>query len=140
VGKRSATHGTKKHSISPTPRSGVLWFIDNSNCKLLAIYCNPDHIHILLGLRPKVQISELVKKIKVASSKFVKEKYNRYKYFSWQDGYAVFSYSYSQTRAVANYIFKQGEHHKKVVFKEEYMNMLEKAHIEFETEYLFDFF
>jgi hypothetical protein len=34
----------------------------------------------------------------------------------------------------------QKEHHKKQTFKDEYLNMLEKAKIEYNPKYLFDFF
>ncbi|GHT36498.1 hypothetical protein AGMMS49574_28330 [Bacteroidia bacterium] len=37
----------------------ITGIVKNHNCKLLAIYCNPDHTHILIGLRPNVLISDL---------------------------------------------------------------------------------
>ena len=41
--------------------------------KLLAIYCMPDHIHILIGQNPAQSISDLVEKIKTESTKFIKK-------------------------------------------------------------------
>ncbi|MDR1369364.1 MAG: transposase [Dysgonamonadaceae bacterium] len=38
--------------------------------KPLAIYCNPDHTHILVGLHTTLSVSDLVNKIKANSSGF----------------------------------------------------------------------
>ncbi|MEO6759802.1 MAG: hypothetical protein ABIO24_10140 [Saprospiraceae bacterium] len=59
--------------------------------------------------------------------------------FAWQIGYAAFSYSRSQVPAVATYIENQDEHPRKKSFREEYIEMLQKAEMEFEERYLFDF-
>ena len=39
--------------------------------KLLSIYCMPDHTHLLLGLKPSMALSDLVRDIKNASSNFI---------------------------------------------------------------------
>jgi hypothetical protein len=44
------------------------------------------------------------------------------------------------SKRVYNYIQNQKEHHKKYTFREEYLDMLEKAKIEYDPQYLFDFF
>jgi REP element-mobilizing transposase RayT len=113
-----------------------------SKCKSrpLAIYCNPDHTHILAGLHTTVSVSDLVNKIKVNSSGFYHENMESNHFFGWQDGYGVFSNSRSQVDKVYNYIINQKEHHKKHTFREEYLDMLEKAKIEYDSRYLFDFF
>ena len=49
--------------------------IENRNAKLLAIYCMPNHTHILIGLKPSVLLSDLVRDIKAGSSKFINEKH-----------------------------------------------------------------
>jgi putative transposase len=41
---------------------------------------------------------------------------------------------------VVKYILTREEHHKKKPFREEYLEMLEKNNVEFNQEYLFDFF
>jgi REP element-mobilizing transposase RayT len=113
-----------------------------SNCKstMLSIYCNPDHTHILVGLHPSVSVSELVGKIKSNSSRFYHENLEKNHFFEWQSGFGVFSNSLSQINQVCNYIKNQKEHHRKHTFKEEYLDMLEKAKIAYDPKYLFDFF
>jgi putative transposase len=41
---------------------------------------------------------------------------------------------------VIKYILTRDEHHKEKLFKEEYFEMLAKNNVEFNQEYLFDFF
>ncbi|MDR0230952.1 MAG: IS200/IS605 family transposase [Dysgonamonadaceae bacterium] len=116
----------------------IAGIIANNNCKLLVIYCNPDHVHILIGSRPSVLLSELVRKIKSSSSKFIHEKFDQNKHFAWQEGYGVFTYSRSQVDLVINYILNQKEHHHRKTFREEYIDMLKKSRIDFDKKYLFD--
>jgi hypothetical protein len=40
--------------------------------------------------------------------------------------------------AVVKYILNQEEHHKKQIFKEEYLDFLNKFEIEYDSKYLFD--
>jgi len=108
--------------------------------KLLAIYCMPDHIHILIGLHPEQSISQLVEQTKKISKRFINEQEWMPFDFQWQRGYGAFSYSKSQTDQVVKYILNQEEHHKSKTFKEEYLDMLRKAEIDFDTRYLFEFY
>ena len=107
--------------------------------KLYAIYCMPDHTHILASLKPDIAISDLVGTIKSNSSSFIKEKHFA-KNFAWQEGFGAFSYSKSQSQNVVNYILNQPQHHKKKTFKQEYLEFLEKFEIEYEDKYLFEFY
>jgi len=113
--------------------------ITNRGQKLLAIYCMPDHTHVLVGLKPNIAISDLIRDIKSGSSKFINDqKWIRGK-FNWQEGFGAFSYSKSQLNNVINYILNQEEHHHKKTFKEEYIEFLEKFEIEYDEKYLFEF-
>jgi REP element-mobilizing transposase RayT len=107
--------------------------------KLYAIYCMPDHTHILVSIKPDIAISDLVRDIKSNSSSFIKEKKFANE-FAWQLGFGAFSYSKSQAQNVVNYILHQPEHHKKKTFREEYVEILEDFEIEFDEKYLFEFY
>lgn len=116
----------------------ICGIVSNKKSKPLAVYCNPDHTHILLGLHPAVSVSDIARDIKANSSKWINEnKWLRSK-FSWQEGFGAFTYSKSQIDTVAKYILNQAEHHKKTSFKDEYMQFLEKFEIEYNEKYLFD--
>lgn len=106
--------------------------------KLLAVFCMPDHIHILVSIKPSLALSDLVKVIKTSTSAFINEKKWVRGKFSWQEGYGAFSYSKSQVDNVIKYILNQEEHHAKRSFKDEYLEFLKKFDVEYEEKYLFE--
>jgi len=97
----------------------------------------PDHVHIFFGMRPTQSISELLQDIKGSSSKWFNDKKIMAGRFSWQEGYAAFSYSKSQLTTVVNYIEKQELHHKKKTFIEEYKEILDAFGVDFDDRYIF---
>ena len=111
--------------------------ITNKGQKLLAINGMPDHIHILIGMKPSCCLSDLVREIKKATNEFIKEKkFTRFN-FQWQEGYGAFSYSHSALDNVIAYINNQKEHHSTKSFKEEYIEFLNKFKIENKDDYVF---
>ncbi len=116
----------------------ITGIIKNKEQKLIAINGMPDHIHLLIGMKPTCCLSDLVREIKKSSNDFIKEKKFIKGKFSWQEGYGAFSYSHSSLDNVINYIKNQKEHHQKKTFKEEYLELLHKFEIEFKPEYLYE--
>ena len=114
--------------------------IQNRSQKLLAIYCMPDHVHILVGVQPNIKVSDLVRDIKSGSSQFISENLRTSGKFNWQEGYGAFSYSESHIDHVVYYILHQQEHHQKRTFQEEYIDFLNKFTIEFKEKYLFEWY
>ncbi|MEX2336552.1 MAG: transposase [Fulvivirga sp.] len=82
-----------------------------------------DHVHLFVGLKPAMSISDLVRDVKNNSSNFINTHQLVKGKFSWQEGYGAFSYSHSQIDQVYQYILNQEEHHKKKTFKEEYIDL-----------------
>ncbi|HQV98389.1 MAG: IS200/IS605 family transposase [Saprospiraceae bacterium] len=112
--------------------------VRNKGQKMLAINGMPDHLHIIIGMKPSCCLSDLVREIKKSSNDFINEKkFSKYK-FSWQEGYGAFSYSHSALDNVIQYVNNQKEHHRKISFKDEYKEFLEKFEVEFREEYLFE--
>ncbi len=111
--------------------------IETNKHKLLQINSMPDHVHILIGMRPHQSISNLVQDIKVESSKWIKEQKFCIFPFSWQEGYGVFSYSKSHVNAVIRYIQNQEIHHEKINFIDEYRKLLTVFEIKWEEPYIF---
>lgn len=116
----------------------ITGIIQNNKHKLLVINSMPDHIHILVGLRPNQSVSDLVNDIKTNSSKFINEKRFLPVRFEWQKGYGAFSYGKSQIDNVINYINNQEKHHHKKSFREEYLDFLRKFEVEYNEEYIFN--
>jgi putative transposase len=94
-----------------------------------------DHVHLLVNLPPAVSLSDAVRVIKTNSSRWMKEQKSASK-FGWQPGYAAFSVSQSNVKAVAAYIERQEEHHRKISFHDEYVGFLKRHGVEFEERYL----
>lgn len=114
-----------------------IWgILQNKKCHLYQMNGVEDHIHILTHLHPSVSLSGLVKDIKIASSKFIKDN-NLFPHFTgWQDGYGAFTYSSDRKDILIAYIKKQEEHHRKKTFREEYIELLKEHEIEFDEKYL----
>jgi len=95
-----------------------------------------DHLHIATYIHPTVSLSDFVKEIKLATTFHIKEN-GFLKYFGgWQDGYAAFTYSIKEKQTLIEYIKNQEEHHRKVTFKEELIDLLHEHGIEFDEKYL----
>lgn len=106
--------------------------------KLLAVFCMPDHVHILVAIQPSVTISDLIRDIKAGTSNFINKQGWVRGHFNWQEGFGAFSYSRSQIDQVCKYILDQEERHRKRTFKHEYIGLLRKFEIEYDDRYLFD--
>ncbi len=116
----------------------ITGIVTNRGQKLLAVFAMPDHVHVLVGLKPSISISDLVRDIKAGSSKFINDSKWINNKFNWQEGFGAFSYSKSNLDNVVKYILNQEEHHKKQTFKNEYLDFLEKFEIEYDSKYLFE--
>jgi putative transposase len=116
----------------------IAGIIKNKGQKPIIVNGVGDHIHILVGLKPSISISDLARDIKNNSTRFINENKLVVGKFAWQEGYGAFSYAESQVDAVYRYIENQEEHHRKLGFKEEYKQFLEEYNIEHDDKYLFD--
>jgi putative transposase len=113
--------------------------ITNLKHKSIIVNGTSNHVHILIGLNPSISVSETVHDIKRSSSLFINNEKLCHGRFSWQEGYGGFTYSRSQIADVYNYIENQESHHNKRTFREEYIDILTKNEIEFDQQFLFDF-
>ncbi|HOY29513.1 MAG: IS200/IS605 family transposase [Flavobacteriales bacterium] len=94
-----------------------------------------DHVHLLFDLRPTMQIPEVVRELKKASTEHIRQHYGL-PTFQWQEGYGIFSVGWRERDAIKDYIARQEEHHEKKTFKEEYVEFLNVAGVEFDPKYL----
>jgi len=104
---------------------------------LLAVHCMPDHTHVLIGLKPSIALSDVVRDVKNGSTNFINS--NRWVpgRFSWQEGFGAFSYGHSQLTGIINYIRNQEQHHAKRTFREEYLRFLKKYEIQHDEKFIF---
>lgn len=112
----------------------------NSDAFPLAVNGWTDHVHVFFELPMTKNIADLMRILKASSSKWINDNNLVIGKFEWQKGYGAFSYSRSQRDNVIQYIINQEEHHRKLSFREEYLNLLEKWEIEYDSGYLFEFY
>lgn len=112
--------------------------VKNKGHKPIIVNGVSDHVHLFIGLKPAMALSDLVRDIKNNTSNFINEKQYIKGKFSWQEGYGAFSYAHSQMNPVYQYILNQEEHHKNQTFKEEYLSLLKEFEIEHDEKYLFE--
>lgn len=115
----------------------ITGILQTHNHKLLIINGMPDHIHILIGMRPTQSLADLMQDIKGSSSKWINENRFTKSRFEWQQGYGAFSYSKSDLKKVILYIQNQKAHHTKKTFLEEYTGLLKEFSITYDDRFLF---
>jgi len=111
--------------------------VTNNKQKLIAINNMPDHFHLLIGLKPNIALSDLVRDIKAGSSGFINEQGWVRGRFEWQEGFGAFSYSHSQLGRVIRYIQNQEQHHARKTFRAEYRELLNKFEVPHDERYVF---
>jgi REP element-mobilizing transposase RayT len=116
----------------------ITGIIQNKKQKVIIINGMPDHIHILIGIKPDIALSDLVRDVKANTSSFINEKRWIMGKFNWQEGFGAFSYSHSQLDSIANYIRNQEKHHSRKTFREEYLELLKKFDVDYDPKYMFD--
>ena len=95
----------------------------------------PDHVHLLVGLRPTHRLSDVMREIKSESSGWVHREL-ALAHFSWQQGYGAFTVGAPDLETARTYVLNQEMHHRKRTFQEEYVAMLQLGLVEFDDRYL----
>jgi putative transposase len=106
----------------------------------LAVNGWSDHVHVFFELPMTMSIADLMRNLKAKSSKWVNDNKLVLGRFQWQEGYGAFSHSRSQRDEVIRYIINQEKHHATTTFREEYLNMLKRFEVEYDEQYLFEFY
>jgi len=109
--------------------------VRNLEGSLLEANGDMDHLHLLIVLKPKCALSDVVRDIKANSSAWLNDRARIYK-FGWQDGYAAFTVSESQAPRVSGYIRNQKNRHRRLSYKEELLELLSKNRIKYDERYL----
>jgi putative transposase len=105
---------------------------------MLAIGGTADHIHIYVDYPKTIALSQFVNVIKSNSSKWVNDERLTRIPFHWQSGYGAFSVSRNGDKALQDYIENQEEHHNTMSFPEEFVRLLRRHDIPFDSRYVLD--
>ena len=116
----------------------ITGIIRKKNQKLMAINSVPNHLHLLIGLKPDCKLSDLMRDVKANSSRFINHEKLVLGNFEWQQGFGAFSVGQSQIQRVVDYILKQEYHHRKKAFRDEYTELLKSYQVDFDSNYLFE--
>ena len=88
----------------------------------------PEHVHILMEIKPFSRVSDLLNKIKKQSTEYIQQQKWFDQTFRWSNGFAVYSNSARDLPRVYNHIAQQEHYHKKVSFKDEYRLLADENH------------
>ena len=110
----------------------------NENCECFRVGGIADHVHIAIRLSRTLAIADLIEKLKISSSKWLKTQAPTLRDFSWQRGYGAFSVGPGDLDPLVAYIDSQEEHHRARTFQEEYRAFLNKYGVAFDERYIWD--
>ena len=89
----------RKNTLYRAMREDLLTYIRgiavNEGADVSAANAVADHVHLLLVVKPAQAPSDLMRKIKANSSRWIRQTYGDLRGFSWQSGYGMFSVSES---------------------------------------------
>ena len=105
-------------------------------CQVIAIGGVADHIHVLANLNKSGSVSDWVKELKRVRTTWAKQRDDRLRLFSWQQGYAAFAVSASDIGEVRLYIERQESHHQDRTFQDELRAILRDHQVEWSEEHL----
>jgi REP element-mobilizing transposase RayT len=97
--------------IQKTIYAAIIAECTQMRCTVIAIGGIADHVHLLTGFPPTVNISDLIKQVKGSSSHLVTHKIKPGEFFKWQGSYGAFTVSHDAIYQVVNYIQNQAMHH-----------------------------
>ncbi|WP_254510564.1 IS200/IS605 family transposase [Anatilimnocola floriformis] len=93
-----------------------------------------DHIHMLVSLKSTHCLADVMRELKKAATDWVHREIQLPK-FSWQEGYAAFTVSPTGRGGVKSYIGNQEEHHRNRSSKDELLELLRLAEIDYDPFY-----
>ena len=98
--------------------------VNHHDCKMYAIYANPEHVHFIVSRSPHMDEERLADLVATASCNFINENKLSIGKFQWQDKCSAFSVSKGDVDKVCKYILNQKSHHHIHTFAEEYEKFL----------------
>jgi len=116
----------------------IMGIVSHLNGKLYRIGGMPDHIHMLVSVPPAIALSEFMRRIKRASSEWLKENPHFPQFSGWGQSYAAFTYSHADIPIVKNYIIDQKNHHRGVTLDSELRELMAREGVETDEYFLND--
>jgi putative transposase len=109
--------------------------VNQLNAQSLIVGGVEDHVHLLCSMKTTENVADLIRQLKAVSSGWIKTELGR-SAFAWQEGYGVFTVSVPDIEKVRKYIANQPKHHRNKSFQDEYLEMLQRAMVDFDPRFL----
>jgi putative transposase len=93
-----------------------------------------DHVHLLVSLKSTHCLADVLRELKKAASEWIHNEIGL-RNFGWQEGYAAFTVSPNNRGGVKSYIARQEEHHRHQSSRDELLELLRLAEIEYDPQY-----
>jgi putative transposase len=131
----------RRPQIAPEIQSRLYEYVGgilrNHSSSLVAAGGMSDHVHLLISLGRELSVADAVRTIKSNSSGWLHGTLGL-REFQWQTGYGAFAVSFSQIEAVKTYLANQQEHHRRVSFQDEFLELLRRHELEWDERYIWD--
>ena len=101
----------------------ITGIVNNHDCKLYAVYANPDHVHFLVSRSPEMSEHRLANLVAEGTETFINANKLCSGRFRWQATCSAFSVSKKEVDKICKYILQQPEHHKTQSYAEEFDKM-----------------
>jgi REP element-mobilizing transposase RayT len=111
--------------------------ITNHKQKSIIVNGVEDHVHMLIGFKADIALSNVVRDVKRSSSLFIKSKGYVPSGFGWQSGFGFVTHSHKSLDTVYEYIENQERHHARKSFEEEYLAFLKLYGIDYDMRNVF---
>jgi REP element-mobilizing transposase RayT len=107
-----------------------------TGCQSLIVGGTADHLHTLFVLPRSTTVSDALRGIKSASSRWINERGLLQYPFQWQNGYAAFSVGQSGLDLMRQYIEHQVQHHQVHSFKDELRELFRRYGVAWDEQYV----
>jgi REP element-mobilizing transposase RayT len=125
-------------ALQPGLHAYLATVVRDMNAEAFRVGGTFDHVHVAATLPRTLTQADIVKRLKTASTHWLKRQHRNLAGFAWQRGYGIFSVGKSQVAALVNYIATQEEHHRARSFQDEYRSLLKRYDVEYEEKYVWD--
>jgi REP element-mobilizing transposase RayT len=120
----------------PSLFNHIRGLLKSRKCRLYEINGTEDHLHLLAQIHPGIAPADLVKIIKLSSTKHIKETGLFPDFNGWQDGYVALTHSINAKNDWSRYIKNQEELHRTKSFNTELTELLKQHQIEVDEKYM----
>ena len=115
----------------------IVGMLNKRNCHPYQVGGYKNHVHIITHISPTINLADLVREIKKASHEMMRTKKELFHQFhGWQVGYGAFTYHISMKQTLINYVLNQEQHHGKISYRDELIQLLNDNLVSYKEEYL----